>query len=369
MRIPKKVMAAGLALGLTAGVIAAGSAANAEPVAASYAIVGSDTLQESVNALTNGTAISGSTVRVTANGNPVGNFDAFGSHAIQAKPGGPVFGRPSGSGAGRDALRASISGNPYSVSTSPSIPAKVISGQVDIARSSSGPGSNANADGRLAYYPFGRDAVAYAYTGDSAALGNLTTAQIKAIYEAATPLTINGVQVTAIIPQPNSGTRQFFLQAIGVTTVGASVADGASNTTPENDASVLAGTTNTIIPFSAAAWIAQKNGAAGVNTIGAGVSLGNPNSIAPANGTTTLSPNSAFYSTSYGRDTYLIVEYARVNPADGKYDAKLAALMDRTRGQSLTNFGVAPSTAGAVKSRFGFLAPSSTAPIRAYVNG
>ncbi|GGH47832.1 hypothetical protein [Microbacterium album] len=369
MKLTKKGIALGAALGLVA-TLAVGAPAHAEPVSQSYVIAGSDTLQESVNALTNGTTISGANVRVLAGGRTLGNFDAFGSEGIQTKSGGPVFARPGGSGAGVNALRASIDGTtPFSQNTSPSIPAKTIAGQVDIARSSSAPAANViHPDGKLAWIPFGRDAVAYAYKGDPR-LGSLTTAQLRQIYEAnGSKVNINGVEVTALIPQSASGTRSFFLSSIGVGTVGNTVVT-ENNTIPENNGSVLAGYNNVIVPFSAAAWIAQKNGAAGVNTIASDVHLGSPNGVSPTTGTTTLAASSAFYNSSFGRNTYLIAEYARINPADPRYDADLAAVLNPAVPQSLTNFGTFISTAGAVKSRFGFLAPSDTSIIRTHVDG
>ncbi|MEA9987180.1 hypothetical protein [Subtercola sp. RTI3] len=360
----KKIVAIGAAVGVAIAGFAFAAPANAEPVSNSYVLVGSDTLQDSVNALTNGTSISGSFVRVTSAGATVGSFDAFGSSSIQTKPNGPYFGRPSGSGAGVNALRASINGTAL-YSGNAAVPTKTISGQVDIARSSSGPGANANAAGLLLYVPYSRDAVSYAYKGDSTAIGALTTAQLKQVYESNTPVTINGTVVVPRLPQGSSGTRSFFLSAIGVTTLGSTVND-VNNTTPENDASVLGA--NEIIPFSAASWVAQSNGATGVSTIGTtGVQLGSTNGIAPFTGTgTALVPNSAYYSSTLGRDTYVVVEYKRVNSNDPAYDANLAALIDPTVGQSLTNFGSFATTSGAVKKKFGFLAPVSTTAQRAF---
>jgi ABC-type phosphate transport system substrate-binding protein len=360
----KKVVALGAALGVALAGVALAAPAHAEPVSNSYVLVGSDTLQDVANALTNGTSISGTTVRVSAGGQSIGSFDAFGSSVIQTKSNGTYFTRPAGSGAGVTALRASITGNPFQ--PNPNLPARTITNQVDIARSSSGPGSNANSSGLLSYVPFARDAVAYAYNGSNADLANLTTAQLKQIYESATPVTIGSTVVKPRIPQSGSGTRTFFLGAIGVTTLGASVGDSSANVTPENDASVLGA--NEIIPFSAANWIAQSNGATGLNTIGTStVKLGSVNGIAPYTGTgTNLSANPAFYSSSFGRDTYLVVEFARVNPSDAKYDVNLANLVNPTRSVSLANNGTFPSTAGSVKLKFGFLAPSNLNPIRAY---
>jgi hypothetical protein len=294
-----------------------------------------------------------------ANGSSLGNFDAFGSATIQAKPNGPFFVRPAGSGNGRNALISSITGAPWQ--------GKVITGQVDIARSSSGPGSNVSPEGKLLYVPFGRAAVSYAYYGSGSELASLTTIQLKQIYESNTPVVINGVTVQPMIPQSGSGTRDFFLQAIGVSTLGTTVSSN-DNTLPENDASVLT-EVGQIVPFSAASWIAQANGASGVNSIPSSgiVKLGSPNGQAPFTGSgSSLVPQDAFYQSQYGRDTYLIVEYARVNPSDAKYDATLSNLVDSTRASSLTNMSASPTSAGAVKRQFGFLPVTNPAPIRAY---
>lgn len=372
-------LALGIAAGLAFGAFGAANTASAEPVAPGFAAVGSDTLQDSMNALTNGSAISGVNVRVTANGIAVGNFDAFGSQAIQTKPAGAYFGRPSGSGAGVSALRASMTGNGYSGNTA--IPNKVITGQVDIARSSSGPGANANANGVLVYVPYARDAVSYAYRTSNpdhaAVLKSLTAAQLTTIYSAATPTTIDGVTIKPRLPQSNSGTRSFFLGAISVSTVGAAVpaGDNTANGPAENDATVL--NQDEIIPFSVASWIAQANGAASVNTIAnaAGAGLGSPLAQAAFTGSgSSLLPNSTYYSnTTWGRDTYLVVEYARILPSSPSYNAALARLVDSTAGVNSLVAWAPPATQpanhpGAVKAKFGFEKPSTTTPVRAFAS-
>lgn len=358
----RKPLILGLVAGVALSTVAVVTPAFADPVSSSYAMVGSDTLQDSANALTNGTKITGVSVRIKAAGSAIGNFDAFGSSTIQAKSAGPFFTRPSGSGAGVTALIASIKGATYNGVT--------ITDQVDIARSSSGPGTNASATGKLAYVPYARDAVSYAYYGPSADLGSLTTAQLKSIYESNTPVTIGSTVVKPLIPQSGSGTRSFFLSTIGVTTLGSTVSStfgGVDNTLPENNGTVLT-QVGQIVPFSVASWVAQSNTAA-PNTIPASgdVKLGSANSIAPFTGSgTSLVPNSAYYSTSYGRDTYLVVEFARIDPSDSKYDATLAALVNPGNTAGLTDFTTGPSRAGAVKVKFGFQAPSSQTILRAY---
>ncbi len=117
------------------------------------------------------------------------------------------------------------------------------------------------------------------------------------------------------LPQTSSGTRTFFLNAIGVTTPSVCRRRDPTPPSPENDATVLGD--GEIIPFSAASWIAQANSVAGVNTVAAAstVQLGSPVAgAAPFTGTApSLVPNASYYSnTTFGRDTYLIVERARV---------------------------------------------------------
>ena len=368
----KKIAAVAAAIALTVSGAAFAAPAFADPVSNSYVAVGSDTLQDSVNALTNGTSVGGAFIRVkSGSGETIGNFDAFGSAAIQTKPGGVFFGRPSGSGAGVNALRASINGTAW-VAANNATPSRVISGQIDIARSSSGPGTNADAAGKLLYVPYARDAVGYAYKGGTTAWANLTPAQLKQIYDG-TLTTVDGVAVHPRLPQTGSGTRNFFLAALGYTGTTAPAVSDTGNTTQENDATVLAD--NEIIPFSVANWISQANGVSGVNTLTAAptVKLGSPVAgQVPFTGTgSNLVASAGFYAnTTFGRDVYLIVERARVeNPAASTYDANLAGLVDTTSSASLTNFGALSFQPGAVKKKFGFLAPSSTTPIPAYPAG
>jgi hypothetical protein len=51
------------------------------------------------------------------------------------------------------------------------------------------------------------------------------------------------------------------------------------------------------------------------------------------------------------------------------FDPVLAGLVDSSKTTSFTNFSTAPFAPGAVKRKFGFLAPLSTAPISAYAAG
>ncbi|RFA10329.1 hypothetical protein B7R54_14755 [Subtercola boreus] len=357
MRITK-VVAVCAAVGVAVAGIAFAAPAYADPVSNSYTLVGSDTLQDAANALANGTTVTGSAVRVTASGNTIGSFDAFGSNSIQTKNSGTYFARPAGSGDGVKALSRSIDGAPFSVSGNPT-PAKAITAQVDIARSSSGPGAAANTSGVLQYFQFGRDAVSYAYSGTG--IDQLTKAQLTAIYNCSLT-SVNGVDVTPVLPQSASGTRKFFLSAIGITTPGACVVQRGD---AENDGTVLVNT-GELIPFSVASWVAQSNGAAQDRTGTARLGSAEGTTVPFTGADGSYVPNPTYYAdTTFGRDTYVVVEAARVNPSSPKYDPALAALVDPTKSKSLTNFGSGPSTSGAVKTKFGFLAPSTTVSIRA----
>lgn len=272
-----------------ATLLALGAPAQADPTTfKTWAGVGSDTTQDVLNALVGGSGVT----------SKAGSYNAFGTATITTKSGGPEFNRPSGSGAGVQALSYSVNGQPYNGVT--------ITGQVDFARSSSGPA--AGTGNGLTYIPFARDGVSYAYKGSKTAIGALSTSQLNQVYSANTPVTINGVKVTGVLPQSASGTRKFFLAAIGVTTVGSTVVQTSS---PENDGTILTAT-NSIVPFSAAQWIAQYNGVT-TKTI-AGTNLGRPNAVAPtvANGTK-QAPNPTFYNTgAFGRYVYNVVPTSKV---------------------------------------------------------
>jgi len=370
----KKIKAAAICavVGVALAGVAIAAPAHADPISNSYTLVGSDTLQDVSNALVNGTSISGANVKVLAStGSTLGSFDAFGSATIQTKQGGGFFGRPNGSGDGVKALSRSIDGASYTAASGLAA-AAVLPGQVDIARSSSGPGTKANASGVLAYVPFGRDALAYAYNGTSAALGAITAAQLTQIYNCvAGANVINGVTVQPVLPQAGSGTRKFFLGAIGVTDNAALTtcvtnngANPAFASVNENDGTALTAV-GQIAPFSVASWVAQSNNAA-QNRLGS-AQLGTPNSTAPFTGSgTSLVPNAAYYADgTFGRDTYMVVEFARIDSTNAKFEQPLADLVNPGKGKSLTNFSVGSSTSGAVKAKFGFLAPAGTTILRA----
>jgi hypothetical protein len=372
----KKVAALGAALGVIAAGAAFTAPAHADPTSDGYSIVGSDTLQDAVSALANGYSNGSVSVQTTGLGKYLASWDAFtlgvsgGVGKIQTKPFGPVFDRPNGSGAGRTALLRSIN---YAGSTVYNT--VNVAGQVDLARSSSKGAADAN--GVLQYLPFGQDAISYVYkagTGVDAAsltfVASLSQTQLGQIYGAATTTAVSGTDdhIKAIGLQTSSGTWTTFLGKVGlaVGTLGAGV-DTRGNTVPENDGNVLTPVADEIqiIPISVANYIAQANGVARINTV-ASVTLGSPDAVnAPFTGTApNLVPNQAFYSSStWGRTVFIVVPYAKTNPADPSYDAGLSAIVDPTATTSLTYWGASgsPTTSKAVKIKFGFAQPVDTA--------
>jgi hypothetical protein len=188
--------------------------------------------------------------------------------------------RPDGSGAGVTALSTTKtdSGHPC----------------IDFARSSSPPSSTSPSG--LVFVGFAKDAVSWVTTSKATGTPKtLTAAQLNAIYSANTGacLTwsdVGGTSTATIVPalpQTSSGTRTFFLAAIGVTTPGTCTVNGEIDIPgdpnnpvllEENTGTSVGGTTtsaetgnsyffannpNALFPYSAADWIAQEKKPAG----------------------------------------------------------------------------------------------------------
>jgi ABC-type phosphate transport system substrate-binding protein len=159
--------------------------------------------------------------------------------------------RPNGSGAGITALTTNeggtVSGHPC----------------VDFARSSSAR-STTNppyAPGGVAFVALAGDAVTYATVAGSNAPNNLTTAQLNEIYSCTVTnwgqVGGRNAPILAYLPQTSSGTRSFFLKAIGVSSPGACVSD-ENNLLDENEGTnPLLHSTDAIFPYSVGKYIAQ----------------------------------------------------------------------------------------------------------------
>jgi hypothetical protein len=188
--------------------------------------------------------------------------------------------RPNGTGAGVTALSTTKSdgGHPC----------------IDYARAASAPSSTTPAG--LVYVGFAKDAVTWVTTSRATGVpATLNAAQLNKIYSANTGhclswKSVGGTNTAAIVPglpQTSSGTRTFFLAAIGVTTPGTCVVNGEINIPgdannpvdlEENTGVSVGGTTtsavtgnqywfahnaNALFPYSAADWIAQAATPAG----------------------------------------------------------------------------------------------------------
>lgn len=377
----KKFAAIGTAFGVVIAGFGAATAAQADPVSDGYSIVGSDTLQDAVGALANGTTITGSSVKVSGAGKVLASWDAFalgvsgGVGSIQTKPYGPVFDRPAGSGDGRKAVLASAGGLNGSSFAYNGVNVK---DQVDLARSSSVSGSAGSA---LTYIPFGQDAIGYIFkvgasvdgsnaTAATDAVKALTKDQLKAIYSAANTtaasavLSGTGYTLKPVGLQSSSGTWSTFLAKIGATAGGA--VDTRDNKAPENDGRVLTPADNEvqIVPLSVANYIGQVNGASRINTMN-GVSLGAIGGDSPVGGSgTNLTPDATYYnSADWGRTVYIVVPTAKLAA-----DAGLAALLDTNSNSSLTYWpatgGTLPTSTKSVKLKFGFSQPTGTTVTR-----
>jgi hypothetical protein len=335
-------------LGFAGFAVAQAAPALADP-GVSYVAVGSDTIQDVMNQFSSDAA-----------GNEIGSYNAVNpvtgaTHEVitpakaGSTPASCSFTRPNGSTEGVNALRFSI--NPATTATQLANPPQP--GCIDIARSSSGPGTNQNNAGQLVYIPFALDAVTGA-TGPATAGGgalatNITTADsftltdLVNLYTNCQTVTEGGVtynpntasgsqvQINLYIPQAGSGTRSFWATTLGfnATTPPACVHDtiqaGADAGQPveEHDGTAFATDPNGYGPFSIAQWISQRNGH---NDRRHGAVVHNINAISPfSNG----NPATGALNTSFPitREVYNVVQYSRVATGGANFDPALASLL------------------------------------------
>jgi hypothetical protein len=353
--------AALVAAAVVTGGLALASPAQADPTPAGtfrqLVGVGSDTTQDVLNALAgdtvNSTSYAGTAV--TADGAGIASYDAIepatGSTTslITTRSGGPSFLRPNGSGKGRLALSMSLTGDKYPDSSGVSI-----KGQVDFARSSSGPSTSGSA---FTYIPFARDAVGVAVRGT--ALNTLTVDQLHDIY-AGSLTTVNGVTVHPKIPQSGSGTRKFFLAAIGLTdaTLSPSIP-----TVQENQANDALTEDGALVPFSVGSWIAQNNGVApdhSTTAAAAGAHLASvqlPGDTGATSPVTTvngkLTPVGGYYeNATFGRDVYNVVPSRAIDPTSIFFDK---ALYDVFVTSGTHQAALAADSSEQVIAAFGFM--------------
>ncbi|MFF4354576.1 Ig-like domain repeat protein [Streptomyces sp. NPDC001530] len=354
--------AAMVAAAVVSGTLALASPASADPTPAGtfrqLVGVGSDTTQDVLNALAgdtvNGKSYSATAVK-SASGAGLASYDAIepgtGSttSTIQTRTGGPTFLRPNGSGKGRLALSMSLTGDKFPDSSGVSI-----KGQVDFARSSSGPSTSGTA---FTYIPFARDAVGVAVRGS--ALNSLTVDQLHDIYSGSLTV-VNGQTVHPQIPQSGSGTRKFFLAAIGLTDA------TLSPNVPivqENQANGALTENGALVPFSVGSWIAQNNGVApdySTTAAAAGAHLASvqlPGDTGATSPVTTvngkLTPVGGYYeNATFGRDVYNVVPSRAIDPSSIFFDK---ALYDVFVTSGTHEAGLASDNAEKVIADFGFM--------------
>ncbi|MFJ2779354.1 MULTISPECIES: substrate-binding domain-containing protein [unclassified Kitasatospora] len=244
------------------------------------------------------------------------SWDATGSATINLRAGVSGFTRPNGSGAGINALNA-------------------VSSPVDVARSSRGPKANPGGDPTTdVFVAFAKDAVSWAAPATGYAPANLTTAQLKGIYECTTtdwhalvPSVPAGTTIKPYLPQANSGTRAFFLTAIGNPILGGCVTTGPQ----ENEGTDAAFTDPaSLVPYSVAHYIGQVYGghSSGSDAPGS-LTIRNADGNVPLTATNTLSP--AFASTAYGRVVYNVVRQGDWTATDA-HGAALRAIFGPASG-------------------------------------
>lgn len=189
---------------------------------------------------------------------------------------------------------------------------------------------------------------------------SLTTQQIANIFSctAGDGVTIDGttgkpvlgtMTFTPKLPQAASGTRGFFLKAIGVTPNTTCIPD-AEQTFAENNGAALINDGD-IFPFSAAQWIAQKNGAM-TNTTAVGQLLADIDGLEAVDPTTAapaLTPGNLYGDPAvtpasgkgtFARDTYNVVS-STVQTSKLTYSVVLnnavSTSLKTTAGKSIIN--------------------------------
>ncbi|MFC4035911.1 Ig-like domain repeat protein [Streptomyces polygonati] len=357
MRLASAVVVAAIAV---SGTVLA-TPAMADPPAGTFRPlvgVGSDTTQDVLNALAGDTVngISYAATAVTADGKGIASYDAIqpgtGSttSSITTRSGGPAFQRPNGSGPGRTALSTSLDGNAFGTGAG----ATPNPGQVDFARSSGGPSVSGTA---LTYIPLARDAVGVAAKGTL--LQNLSVVELHDIYSSTAP-EVNGTPVHPFLPQVGSGTRKFFLGAIGLTD-----ADIHNNVgiVQENQANPALTLDNSLVPFSVGSWIAQNNGISpdfSTTAVSNGAYLANiqlpgdtgtTSPVVTVNGK--LAPVSGYFENStFGRDVYDVVPSRSIDQTSVFFDKAIYDVFV-TNGSHVA--AMASADAQSVIAKFGFL--------------
>jgi len=320
------------ALGATLSALPAAAAVATDPpnVPAKSDVVGvgSDTTQDVMGLDSGDLATSGFAANYNATDpkNELWSWDATGSATIKPSKKCDEITRPNGSSAGITALLADEA-----------------SGEecIDYARSSRV--KNPTTDGDLVFVPFARDGVTWAAfpkkDGGNKfnAPGDLSTEQLQDIFECAVTNwdEVGGkdAPIEPFLPQSGSGTRSFWLTAIGVTTPGACVDQSVQENSGE--AVPAADRKNAIIPYSIAKYLAQSNGIG--DDVRAGADLRNINGTKPVK----KDKLNADFSAAFLRDVFNVLKPADLdNNSVSKIFGTNGYVCDHTEITKAFGFGV-----------------------------
>ena len=331
MRMLSKLLAGSAAaatlVALAAGPALADPPTGVTPKATDVVGVGSDTTEFVVNQLSHDYNATHAAPKLYSWDATNPSTGAVGDPVV-TKSGCVSISRPDGSSAGITALEANTAdGSGFCI---------------DYARSSRGRASTdpPYAAGGIAFTALAGDAVTYATrstaAGGTNAPANLTTAQLASIYECNvtnwSQVGGKNAPISAFLPQAGSGTRAFFLTALGGGVTPITPGACVNSTVQENEGiDPQLNSKNAIVPFSVAKYIAEAyHSAACIN----------PDCSPNASG---VSCNPGTGQNLYGCDEHSVLTLRKINgtaptkpfplpapPATVKINTGFSALFQRT---------------------------------------
>ncbi|MEY9888854.1 ABC-type phosphate transport system substrate-binding protein [Catenulispora sp. MAP12-49] len=308
----KLAITSAIAAAALGAVVASNGAALADPpsgttpAATDIVAAGSDTIQ----ALDNGVSAA---YNATSPASKFYSWDATPAGNITPKSGASTIARPNGSGSGITALNSTTHTT------------------LDIARSSRGPNSGTTDW----FIPFATDAVGWsAYTGGNAP-HDLSSSDLQGIYNCTITNwnqitdegTLPNAPIDVFIPQSGSGTRSFWLGALGITTTPSCW----KATTPEENEgtdAAFAGDVNAIFPYSLSHYVGQVYDGKGTTTDAPGVLDANRSIDGTEQLDTVNKVWNSNLSLTYTRNVYHVVRQA--DWADATEGPRLKALLGRS---------------------------------------
>lgn len=333
--VKKLILVAGAsasALGILAGQALADPPSR--PPATAMVGVGSDTIEQVANQLATDYGVT-----KLASFNATNPTTGAAHDQIQTKVGAPKIARPDGSGEGIAELAKNQTFTANGVKRN----------VVDFARSSR---SRAAGDpSTVSFIAFGGDAVTWAANSTTNAPATLTQAQLKAIYNCTTTnwSQVGGKSgvIKPVLPQDGSGTREFFMGALGLsnTSIKSCVTTGVQEN--EGTDTRLAGP-NTLAPYSVSKYIAQvynhhddKHGSEVLKKI---------NNSAPTKGTGVNTVINSSFPTKFQRLLYDVVRNSQYNASASPLKAIFGPtgwVCTNAKAQTdLKSYGILPLGAG-----------------------